>query len=367
MIGVIGLGIMGAGIVEVFAKAGHEVVGIAESDAAVEQGRRNLATSLSRAVDRGKLAQSDADAVTSRVTWSTDFAQLATCELIVEAAPERIDLKRAIFQQVDAVAKPGAILATNTSSLSVTQIAAATSRPDHVVGMHFFNPAPVQRFVEVITTKHTTENVVDSVVQMARSLGKHPAVVADRPGFIVNTLLLTYINQAMWILDSGEATREQIDFAMREYAKFPMGPLELADLIGLDTCLEVLRTIHADTSRPIHQAAASLEAKVAAGELGRKSGRGYYDYTAGKPTIESSNEAAERQVCEDLLVAYLGNSLDMNTSGYASTEDIDAGMTLGCGLPFGPFEEIQRRGVENVQSARVALAQRTGVDDFVPR
>lgn len=357
---------MGAGIVEVFAKAGHDVVGIAESDAAVAAGQRNLTKSLERAVSRGKLSEADAAAVQGRVTWGTDFALLHDCEVVVEAAPETIALKTAIFRELDAQVRPESVLATNTSSLSVSQIAAVTGRPDRVVGMHFFNPAPVQRFVEVVRTATCDPAVVSQVAELATSLGKHAAVVDDAPGFIVNRLLLSYINHAMWLLDLGHATAEQLDVAMRQHAGYPMGPIELADLIGLDTCLEVIKTIHAHTGREVDRPAAGLAQRVAAGQLGRKSGSGYYDYVDGPPTPQSTDADLERRLCEDLLVAYLGDAIDMNRSGYASRADIDAGMKLGCGLPFGPWEEVERRGLDSVQTARVDLARRTGIADYLP-
>lgn len=357
---------MGAGIVEVFAKGGHDVVGIAESDAAVAQGQANLAKSLARAVNRGKLEQSAADAVTARVRWGTDFALLAECELVVEAAPEIMSLKRTIFEQLDRHVQPAGILATNTSSLSVADIAAATSRPSQVVGMHFFNPAPVQRFVEVIRTSATAPGVVDTVRNLATALGKHAAVVGDEPGFIVNRLLLVYINHAIWLHDLGHATVSQLDVAMREHAKYPMGPIELADLIGLDTCLEVQRTIFAHTGREVDRPAASLEQHVAAGRLGRKSGAGYYDYATGPALPVSTDAALEAQLSEDLLVAYFGDAIAMHERGYAAKADIDAGMRLGCGLPFGPWEEIERRGLDVVRAAQRELASRTGINDFLP-
>lgn len=357
---------MGAGIVEVFAKGGHDVVGIAESDTAVTAGQRNLAKSLERAVSRGKLAADEAQAVQDRVAWGTDFELLRDCEVVVEAAPELMVLKTSIFRELDSHTGPHAILATNTSSLSVAQIAAVTSRPARVVGMHFFNPAPVQRFVEVVRTSQSDEDVVRRIAHLAESLGKHAAVVDDAPGFIVNRLLLVYINHALWLLDLGHATAEQLDVAMREHAGYPMGPVELADLIGLDTCLEVIRTIHAATGREVDRPAASLVDHVASGRLGRKSGMGYYDHSAGPLTLVSTDAARETQLCEDMLVAYLGDAIDMNHSGYASREDIDAGMRLGCGLPFGPWEEIERRGFLNVQEARRDLAARTGIAEFAP-
>ena len=342
-------------------------MGIAESDAAVELGQKNLAASLNRAVTKNKLNQSQSDEITARVMWGTDFGLLSDCDLVVEAAPEKMELKRSIFEKLDAATKPTAILATNTSSLSVTQIAEVTVRPQLVIGMHFFNPAPVQKFVEVIRAKNTSPDVVEAVTQLAQALGKHAAVIDDQPGFIVNRLLLAYINHAAKLVDSGYATASQIDFGMREYAKFPMGPLELADLIGLDTCVEVMKTVHAYTHRHLDDPAEGMVALVAAGNLGRKSGQGYYDYSTAHEVPVSSNSVLERESYGKLITAYFGDAIAMYESGYASTQDIDAGMTLGCGIPHGPFEEIERVGIEQVKNNLRILADRTGNSEFLPR
>ena len=339
-IGVVGLGIMGAGIVEVFAKAGLQVVGVAESEPAVEQGKKNLATSLSRAVSREKITQEQADEISACVSWGTDFELFAECDLVVEAAPEIMSLKQQIFSELDRVVKPESVLASNTSSLSVSAIAEATERPEQVVGMHFFNPAPIQKFVEVIATDKSHADIVEAVAELAKSLGKSPAVVADKPGFIVNKLLLTYLNHAVRLLDEGVASREVIDSAMRELAHFPMGPLELLDLIGLDTSVEVLHTIEADTRDPLDAPAASLLSLIAAGNKGRKTGSGFYDYAEKHEAPSSDDQELKIQVHATLMKAYLHTARAMNESGYASQADIDMGMKLGCGLPEGPFETM---------------------------
>lgn len=365
-IGVVGLGIMGAGIVEVFARAGYEVVGVAESQAAVDAGKSNLAKSLGRAVSKGKLSQEQSDEISSRVSFGEDFALLANCDLVIEAAPEILSLKVDIFSKLDAAVKPSGILATNTSSLSVTEIADATSRPANVVGMHFFNPAPVQKFVEVISTAHSDSEVVSKIVDLGNSLGKHLAQISDQPGFIVNKLLLRYLNHAVQILDSGQATKEQMDAAMREFSGYPMGPCELLDLIGIDTCVEILKTIHADTKLPIDEPATGMVKLVSAGNKGRKSGSGFYDYSEKLETPTDSSEEVKRQVSNDLLIAYLGDCIAMEATGYATKADIDSGMKLGCGLPEGPFEVIEKIGMENVRAAQAELAERTGISAYQP-
>jgi 3-hydroxybutyryl-CoA dehydrogenase len=365
-IGVVGLGIMGAGIVEVFARAGYEVVGVAESAAAVDSGKSNLAKSLGRAVSKGKLTQEQSDEITSRVSFGEEFELLANCDLVIEAAPEILSLKVEIFSKLDAAVKPAGILATNTSSLSVTEIANATSRPAKVIGMHFFNPAPVQKFVEVISTAYSDNQVVTEIVELGNSLGKHLAQISDQPGFIVNKLLLRYLNHAVQILDSGQATKEQMDAAMRELSGYPMGPCELLDLIGIDTCVEILKTIHADTNLEIDLPADGMVKLVAAGNKGRKSGFGFYDYAEKLDVPTDSNEAAKSQVHNDLLMAYLGDCIAMEATGYATKADIDSGMKLGCGLPEGPFEVIEKIGIEKVRAAQAELSERTGIAAYQP-
>jgi len=365
-IGVVGLGIMGAGIVEVFARADYQVFGVAESALAVDAGKSNLAKSLARAVSKGKLSQEQSDEITARVTFGEDFELLADCDLVIEAAPEILSLKQEIFSKLDAAVKPAGILATNTSSLSVTEIANATSRPAKVVGMHFFNPAPVQKFVEVISTTHSDDQVVSQIVDLGNSLGKHLAQISDQPGFIVNKLLLRYLNHAVQILDSGQASKEQMDAAMRELSGYPMGPCELLDLIGIDTCVEILKTIHADTQLEIDEPAAGMVKLVSAGNKGRKTGSGFYDYSEKLETPTDSDQDIKNQVHNDLLIAYLGDCIAMAATGYATKADIDSGMKLGCGLPEGPFEVIESLGIEKVRAAQVELSERTGIATYQP-
>lgn len=365
-IGVVGLGIMGAGIVEVFAASGFEVVGIAESDSAVSLGQLNLAKSLNRAVEKGKRTQSEVEEINQRITWNTDFGALSDCDLVIEAAPELIDLKKDIFSKLDEVTKPGAILASNTSSLSVTQIAKSTNRPENVLGFHFFNPAPVQKFVELVSTEFTSSDAISEALEVGRKLGKYVAQVSDQPGFIVNKLLLVYLNHAVQILDSGVATKEVIDSAMRDLAKYPMGPLELIDLIGIDTCVEILKTIYADSGNPLHKPALGLTALLESGAKGRKTGSGFYDYSSRPEIPTSDNLELTTAVFIELETAYLGDAIEMQASGYASKTDIDNGMKLGCGLPSGPFETIHAIGLTTLRDRQSALAKATGRNEYAP-
>ncbi|WP_433007118.1 3-hydroxyacyl-CoA dehydrogenase family protein [Kribbella sp. CA-294648] len=279
-VGVVGLGTMGAGIAEVFARHGLSVVGVERDEAAVERGRGHIQHSTDRAVKRGKLSVEDQQALFDRVTFATEIEALADCDLVIEAVIERLELKREIFSALDKVVREDAILATNTSSLSVTEISVATQRPRRVVGMHFFNPAPVQEFVEVIKTVVTEPDVVEDVLELARRLDKVPVVAADRAGFIANALLFGYLNHAVSMVESRYATREDVDAAMRLGCGYPMGPLALLDLIGLDTAYEILDTMYKQGRNRLHAPAPILKQMVTAGLLGRKTGRGFYTYEA---------------------------------------------------------------------------------------
>jgi 3-hydroxybutyryl-CoA dehydrogenase len=277
-VGVVGLGTMGAGIVEVFARSGLDVVAVEVDQSALDRGRAHLERSTARAVSRGRLTEADRDLLIARVRFAAGTGELAACDLVVEAVPERLDLKRAVLAGLDAVVRPDAVLATNTSSLSVTEIAMATRHPGRVVGMHFFNPAPVLRLVEVVRTVRTEDRAVADVVALARRVGKTPVVVGDRAGFIANALLFGYLNRAVAMVESGHATREDVDAAMVLGAGLPMGPLALLDLIGLDTALEILETMYDQGRDRLHAPAPLLRQLVTAGALGRKAGRGFYPY-----------------------------------------------------------------------------------------
>ena len=285
-VGVIGLGTMGAGIVEVFARNGIDVVAVEIGDAALERGKGVLAKSTGRALAREKMTQDEHDTLHSRITYATDLAALADCQLVVEAVPESLELKKDLFAQLDQIVSPDAVLATNTSSLPVTQIAVATANPKRVVGMHFFNPAPVLQFVEVIKTVITADDVFEDIKALAERLGKRPVVVGDKAGFIANALLFGYLNHAVNMYETKYATREDIDNGMRFGCGYPMGPLALLDLIGLDTAYEILDTMYRQGRDRLHAPSPIIKQMVSAGLLGRKSGRGFYSYAApGSPEV----------------------------------------------------------------------------------
>ncbi len=277
-IGVVGLGTMGAGIAEVFARNGYDVIGVELNDEAVHRGRKHLENSTGRAVQRGKLSEADQAELLGHISYSTSMKELSEADFVVEAVVESLETKKAIFAELEAVVSPQAILATNTSSLSVTEISTANAHPGRVVGVHFFNPAPVQNLVEIVRTVVTEPDVLADVQALMVQLGKNPVVCGDKAGFIANTLLFGYLNHAVSMFEGRYATREDIDAAMRFGCGYPMGPLALLDLIGLDTAYEILETMYRQGRDRLHAPAPVLKQMVTAGMLGRKTGRGFYTY-----------------------------------------------------------------------------------------
>ncbi|MEV5747250.1 3-hydroxybutyryl-CoA dehydrogenase [Actinoallomurus sp. NPDC052308] len=294
-VGVVGLGTMGAGIAEVLARSGLDVVGVEVGDEALKRGRGHLENSTGRAVKRGKLSAEEQQAILDRITLSTSFGALSDCDLVIEAVPEQLQLKRRVFEQLDEVCRADAVLATNTSSLSVTEIAVSTNRPEQVVGVHFFNPAPVMRLVEIIHSVLTRPEALSVVQGLVERLGKVGVTVGDRAGFIANRLLFGYLNQAAAMYDAGHASREDIDAAMKATG-LPMGPLTLMDLIGLDVSLEVCEAIYRETRNRRHAPAPILRQMVTAGLLGRKTGRGFYSYDEPAATAEAEPAGAPPRV-----------------------------------------------------------------------
>jgi 3-hydroxybutyryl-CoA dehydrogenase len=279
-VGVVGCGVMGAGIVEVCARVGLDVRYVEANPDLVERGRSRIEASILRAVERGKLDQQKGAEELARIAGSTTIDDLADRDLVIEAATEHHETKREVFRRLDEVTRPEVVLASNTSSIPIVELAAVTERPAQVVGMHFFNPVPVMGLIEVVRAITTSDETVEFSRGFGAVLGKTTVLSKDRAGFIVNMLLIPYLNGAVRMLDEGFATREDIDTAVSLGLAHPMGPLQLLDLIGLDTALFVANVLFEEFREPLYAPPPLLKRMVTAGRLGRKSGAGFYDYTS---------------------------------------------------------------------------------------
>ncbi len=277
-VGIIGSGIMGSGIAQVAATSGYTVVLRSRKQETADATVAAMQKQLEKLVSKGRMEEADATAAVARVSATSNLADLADCDLVIESVVEDLATKLELFDELDRVCGDGAILATNTSTLSVTEMAVKTSRPEKVCGVHFFNPAPMMKLVEIIDTLVTADETVAAVREFAEACGKSPVLVKDRAGFIVNHLLFPYLNNAVRMLENGTASRDDIDAAMQGGANFPMGPFALLDLVGLDTSLSILDALYDEFRDPNYSAAPLLRRMVAAGQLGRKSGKGFYDY-----------------------------------------------------------------------------------------
>ncbi|MFO0414790.1 MAG: 3-hydroxyacyl-CoA dehydrogenase family protein [Bacteroidota bacterium] len=285
-VAVIGAGTMGNGIAHVFAQTGFSVTLIDVQQAQLEKAIATISKNLDRQVSKGTLTEEQKQQALSNLTTSNDLSKgVSNAELVVEAATENTELKLKIFQQIDSAAPAGCILSTNTSSISITRIASATSRPDSVIGMHFMNPVPVMKLVEIINGYATKKEVTDKIVELSKQLGKVPCVVNDYPGFIANRILMPMINEAIYSLFEGVAGVEEIDTVMKLGMAHPMGPLQLADFIGLDVCLAILRVLHEGFGNPKYAPCPLLVNMVTAGKLGVKNGEGFYVHTPGSKEL----------------------------------------------------------------------------------
>jgi 3-hydroxybutyryl-CoA dehydrogenase len=277
-IGVVGAGTMGNGIAQVCAQAGYNVIMNDREDAFVQRGLSSISKSLGKLAEKGKFSAEERDAIYGRITPSTALEDLSRADLVIEAVFEKLEVKRDVLARLDAICRPETILASNTSSISITKLAAATKRPDKVIGMHFFNPVPIMQLIEIIRALQTSQETFDTIRELSVKLGKTPVAVQDSPGFVTNRVLMPLLNEAMFTLMEGVASAEDIDTAVKLGLNHPMGPLTLADYVGLDVCLDVMEVLYRELGDPKFRPCPLLRKMVDAGYLGRKSGQGFYKY-----------------------------------------------------------------------------------------
>jgi 3-hydroxybutyryl-CoA dehydrogenase len=367
-IGVVGAGTMGAGIAQVAALGGFETRLHDPDPAALEAGAERLGEALAKGAERERWSAADADSARARVTPAPSLEELAGCGLVIEAAPEDLELKRQLFGRLQAICGRDAILATNTSSLSVSAIAEGLEAPERLCGMHFFNPPMLMRLVEIVAAGRSSAEALETATDVARAMGRKPVRCTDSPGFIVNRCNRPYTLESLRVLDEGAASHAQIDLVMREDGGYRMGPFELMDLIGVDVNLAVARSFH--EQRPIErwEPHPIQERLVADGRLGRKSGRGFYEYGEGspgaRPEIDPPDEGTRGDILERVVAQLANEAAFAAGEAVAGPEEIDAAMRLGLNHPRGPFEWVDRIGAANLVATLDALAAAHGGERY---
>ncbi|MCX4626638.1 3-hydroxyacyl-CoA dehydrogenase [Streptomyces sp. NBC_01443] len=352
-IAVVGLGTMGTGIAEVLARAGREVIGIDISDTATRRATASLAAATARSVTRERLTEQEREGVLARFRTFTELTAAADADLVIEVVPENYEVKQRLFRELDAIVRPGTILATGTNALSVTRLAAESQRPERVLGLHFFNPAPAMKLVEVVSSVLTAPTAVEAVTVLARELGKEPVSVGDRPGFVADGLLFGYLNQAAAMYESKYASREDIDAAMRLGCGLPMGPLALLDLIGVDTARTVLEAMYSSSGDRLHAPAPILGHLAEAGLTGQKSGRGFYTYE------EPGSSTIVRDAQTPLDGARLGEGRPVASVGVAGSGTMASGIAQVF-AQAGFAVVLAARSQEKADAAKAAIGKSLG-------
>ncbi len=365
-VGVAGAGAMGIGIAQIAAQNGHHVVLTDTSEAALERGRSALHKVFDRMVEKGKIQQSEADAVLGRITYTTTVGSFQACGLVIEAIVERLDVKQQLFREIEAVVSETCILATNTSSLSVTAIAAAVAKPERVLGIHFFNPAPLMPLVEIIPAVQTEQGLVQRVKSLIDGWGKSTVVAKDTPGFIVNRVARPFYGEALRIVEEGLADYATVDWAMKDLAGFRMGPFELMDLIGNDVNYAVTESVFAAFYYdPRYKPSFIQKRQVEAGWLGRKSGRGYYNYAEGAEQPQPKRDRVlGEQIVWRILVMLINEAADALHLGISDREGIDTAMTKGVNYPKGLLKWADERGINTCVETLTGLQSEYGEDRY---
>ncbi len=363
-VAVVGAGVMGHGIAQLCAMAGLKVYIVDISDEILDKAMERIKWSINKLMEKGKIGKEEAEASFSRIKPTTSYEDLTDVDLAIEAVPEKMKLKTLVFQKLDQVTPREAILTSNTSSLSITEISKITRRPDKVAGMHFFNPPQIMALVEVIKGDYTSEETLRRVMELAKALGKTPVLVKkDFRGFIVNRILGALFNKVFWDVHLGRAKKEEIDAAAKYSARLPMGLFELADYIGLDVLAEIMRIL-SDAYGDRLKYCPIIDELIAQGNLGRKTGRGFYDWSAGRPNIPK--ELAKEYDALEFLSVAVNEAAWIVMDEVAETKDVDTAMKLGAGWPKGPLELADELGIEEVVSKLEALFSERGEDIYKP-